>query len=106
MKRLGFLKVIGSFGKKAMFYLPMMITCRQFEDFLIDYLEGDLSARQKFVFELHLKVCRECRDYLAAYKRVVEVSARAGNAGEMDASLPPVPTDFINAVLAARKQGK
>jgi len=106
MKRLGVLKIIQSFGKRAMFYLPLMITCRQFEDFIIDYLEDDLPARQKMVFELHLKVCRECRDYLAAYKRATEVTTRVGKGPELNDELPAVPDDFVKAVLMARKQAK
>ena len=106
MKRLGILKIIRSFGKRAMFYMPLMITCRQFEDFVIDYLDDKLPARQKMVFELHLKVCRECRDYLDAYKRATEVAVRVSKSSEQDEELPKVPDDFINAVLMARKQAK
>lgn len=82
--------------------LPLMIDCEQFESFLIDYLEGDLPDRQRAVFEFHLKICRECRDYLAAYRRTIEV----GKAAFIDpqADLPDdVPDDLVKAVLEARK---
>ena len=82
-------------------HMPLMITCRQFEDFLLAYLEGELPDRQRFVFELHLKVCRECRDYLAAYRRTIEVSQRAVE--DPDGLLPEaVPEDLVKAVLTAR----
>ena len=82
-------------------HLPLMITCRQFEDFILAYLEGELPERQKFVFELHLKVCRECRDYLAAYRRTIEISKRAFE--EPDQPVPDdVPEDLVKAILAAR----
>ena len=82
-------------------HMPLMITCREFEDFILDYLENALPERQRFVFELHLKLCRECRDYLAAYRRTIEVSKRAFE--EPDAPLPDeVPEDLVKAILAAR----
>lgn len=85
-------------------HMPLMITCRQFEDFILAYLEEDLPERQRFVFDLHLKVCRECRDYLAAYRHTIEVSKRAFE--EPEAPLPDeVPEDLVKAVLAARKEG-
>ena len=46
----------------VMFKLPLMITCNEFESFILAYLEGDLPKRQKLVFEFHLKMCRECRE--------------------------------------------
>ena len=82
-------------------HMPLMITCRQFEDFILAYLEGELPERQRFVFELHLKVCRECRDYLAAYRRTIEVSKQA--LADRDGSVPDdVPEDLVKAVLASR----
>ena len=82
-------------------HVPMMITCREFEDFVIAYLEGDLQPRQRTVFELHLKVCRDCRDYLAAYRRTVEVSKQAFDAPD-DPVPGDVPDDLVKAIMAAR----
>ncbi len=82
--------------------LPLMIDCGQFESFLIDYLEGDLSNRQRAVFEFHLKICRECRDYLAAYGRTIEVGKAVF--ADPSAELPDqVPDDLVKAILEARK---
>ena len=78
-------------------YCPRMITCQDFEAFIIDYLEGGLSDRQRFVFELHIKMCRECRDYLAAYQQARELG-KALSIDDGDA-----PEDLIQAILAARK---
>lgn len=84
----------------VMFKLPMMITCEAFEDFILAYLESELSGRQKFIFEMHLKLCRECRDYLKAYKTTLEL---AKNSSTGDGALPQkVPEDLVAAVLAAR----
>ncbi len=81
--------------------LHRMITCREFEDFVLRYLDDDLTARQRSMFDWHLRLCRECRDYLAAYKRTVEL----GRAVEFPADGPlpdDVPEDLIRAILASR----
>lgn len=82
--------------------LPLMITCREFEDFLIDYLEGSLPPGQRRIFEFHLTICRECRDYLAAYRETMSLGKQAFD--DPTAALPQdVPEDLITAVLAARR---
>ena len=50
-----------------MFKLPLMLTCRQVEDFLLDYVEGTLPRGQRLIFDLHLALCREGR--LPAWRR-------------------------------------
>ena len=83
------------------FKLPLMITCEEFEDFILAYLEEDLPAKQKFIFELHIKVCRECRDYLKAYRASMDLAKQAI---EEESRLLPeqVPDDLVKAILAAR----
>lgn len=85
----------------VMFRLPTMITCAAFEGFILAYLDDDLPRRQKIVFEMHLRLCRECRDYLKAYRVSMALAAEALRD---DATFHPedVPEDLIAAVLAAR----
>ncbi len=79
-----------------------MITCREFEAFVLSYLDGELPARQAKIFEWHLRICRECREYLAAYERTIELGeAVLGPAHE--AVPDDVPEDLIRAVLDSRK---
>lgn len=83
-------------------HFPMMITCREFEEFMLDYMDDTLPAGQRRVFELHMKVCRECREYLAAYKRTIEISRQVFADG--DAPVPnDVPEDLIRAIMDARE---
>ncbi len=82
--------------------LPMMISCREFEEFLIDYFEDSLPKRQRLVFEMHLKLCRECREYLIAFKRSIDVSKRV--CADLDEPTPAdVPEDLVRAIIDARK---
>ncbi|MGI9350954.1 MAG: anti-sigma factor family protein [Rhizobiaceae bacterium] len=87
----------------VMFKLPLMLTCEQFEEFIVAYLDDELSSRQKFVFEMHLKLCRECREYLAAYRTSIAVTKSVLTDKEVF-SLDEVPEDLIEAVLAARSE--
>ncbi|MDJ0910465.1 MAG: zf-HC2 domain-containing protein [Woeseiaceae bacterium] len=78
-----------------------MITCREFEEFVLRYLNDELEPKQKKRFEWHLRICRECREYLAAYKRTVEIGKAV--LGREDDSVPDdVPEDLIKAVLDSR----
>jgi len=78
-----------------------MITCSEFEEFVLGYLGGELPARQAKIFEWHLRICRECREYLAAYRRTIEIGKAV--LGPTDESVPEdVPEDLIRAVLNAR----
>ncbi len=81
--------------------MPGMITCREFESFVLDYVEGSLPKTQLKLFERHLKYCRECREYLAAYTTTKELSSSL----RIDPDLPvsgEVPKNLIEAVLASR----
>jgi anti-sigma factor RsiW len=81
-----------------------MITCIEFEAFVLDYMDGELSRRQRSTFERHLRLCRECRDYLAAYKRTLELSVTAFSAFPNDSVPKEVPKDLIKAILDARSK--
>jgi len=80
-----------------------MITCREFEGFVNQHLDGELPAKQAKMFEWHLRICRECREYLAAYKRTMEIGTTV--LGPAHESVPEdVPEDLIKAVLESRKE--
>lgn len=78
-----------------------MINCREFEAFIIDYLEGDLPWAKRALFNMHLAMCAECRRYLKAYQDARAIGRAVLTA--TDGSIPDdVPKDLINAVIAAR----
>lgn len=87
--------------RSIMFKLPLMITCAEFEEFILAYVDGSMSNRQRRIFEFHLAVCRECRDYLAAYRSAMTVTREVVDA-ETAETLADVPEDLVSAVLAAR----
>lgn len=78
-------------------HLPMMISCEEFDSFIADYLDGTLAPEQRRVFELHIRTCKECREYLAAYQRARDIAYASVSAPS------DVPADLVSAVVAALK---
>jgi len=82
-----------------------MITCRELEDFIADYLDGTLPKRQRFVFRFHLLLCRECRDYLTLYEQTIALGKAVFH--HPDEPVPEdIPEDLVRAILAARGRAK
>lgn len=83
--------VLGAPGRA----IPLVISCRQFEEFVMDFVEGTLPPDRRRLFELHLKTCRECRQYLARY----QATLAAARAVARDPSPPvEIPLDLVRAV--------
>jgi anti-sigma factor RsiW len=77
-----------------------MLTCREFIDFLMAYLSGEMPARQRAVFEEHLGECPDCATYLHSYQQTVRIEKIA--CGCDDVLPADVPEELIRAILAAR----
>ncbi len=79
------------------------MTCKEFIEFLYDYVSGDLSCEQRAAFDEHMSICPDCVDYVNTYRKTVELTrASADDAGERD--LSEVPKDLIRAIMDVRKQ--
>lgn len=80
------------------------MTCSEFTEFLDAYIEGDLSEAESKEFERHLVVCTACVNYLATYRKTVQMGRAVFD--EPEDELPAaVPDDLVKAILAARKRG-
>ncbi|MGH1419041.1 MAG: anti-sigma factor family protein [Hyphomicrobiaceae bacterium] len=88
---------------KMMRHLPGMITCVEFEEFIVSYLEGTLPEVELKKFEWHIRFCRECREYLVAYKKAIE-AARASVSQGTAFTPAEIPQDLVDAILEARKK--
>ena len=53
------------------------MTCREFADFIMDYLAGQLPADAREPFEWHLSRCHNCHEYIAQ----VQEHDRSGPSG-------------------------
>lgn len=78
-----------------------MITCREFIEFLMDYIEDDLPQTRREVFEGHISLCPSCHAYLKTYEETVRLGKEAMTT---DCNQVPdsVPKDLIAAILAAK----
>jgi anti-sigma factor RsiW len=78
------------------------VTCREFADFIADYLSGELPAEVRVRFEHHLSVCTNCVKYLAGYQGAITLGKGAFE--DDDAAQVPaeVPDDLVKAILTAR----
>lgn len=78
------------------------MTCRELVQFLMSYLDGELSQAERTLFEEHLGECPDCVAYLATYREAVRLG-KAVCSGEV-AVPSEVPDDLVRAILAARGQ--
>lgn len=98
--------VVQRLGGSMLRHLPGMITCQQFEDFLIDYLEDKLTADQQALFQRHMKVCPMCRTSFQSYLKVIELGQAVCADHEKDLMFDAAPQELIDAIIDAAKLGK
>ena len=78
------------------------MTCREFVDFLMDYLEQSLPKTQRETFEEHLGDCPSCVTYLETYAETVRLEKTLCE-DDPDGPVPEdVPEQLVAAILAAR----
>ena len=78
------------------------MTCREFVDFLMEYLDGTLDPSERRIFEGHIDECPGCVTYLDTYRETVRLGRSICDA---DDSLPEdVPDALVEAILAARRR--
>lgn len=79
------------------------MTCREFVEFLGDYLSGDLPPHQAARFDEHLARCPSCASYTRTYREAVRLGRRAVLSS--DGPVPDdVPEDLVRAIIAARDE--
>ena len=73
--------------------------CRECDDFLVDYVAGELPAEVLATFELHISRCRNCRVYLEQYRATINAGKTACQAAKEGLQ---IPEELVQAILAAR----
>lgn len=77
------------------------ISCREFIEFLIDYVENALPEQQRREFDRHMSMCPACVAYLNTYRQTIAAGKAA--LGRPEDPLPEeVPADLVKAILSAR----
>lgn len=54
---------------KMMFRMMGIPTCEEVDQFAYDFLDGALDSKTMKAVELHLKVCKNCQRFVAAYRK-------------------------------------
>ncbi len=75
-----------------------MMTCREILDFLFDYLDGNLSAAQRAMFEEHFAVCPSCVAYLHNYRQTMKLVRSIRGEYQPEG----ISEELLQKVLAAR----
>jgi anti-sigma factor RsiW len=78
------------------------MNCREFTEFLHEYLSGNLPETERADFDKHLAECPWCVAYLDSYKKTIELEKTAF----VPVEAPPpaeAPEELIQAILQARK---
>jgi anti-sigma factor RsiW len=79
------------------------VTCRDFADFIADYLSGELPAEPRAAFDRHLSLCSNCRKYLEGYQETLKLGKRAFD--DDGADIPTgVPEELVKAILNTRRR--
>lgn len=82
-----------------------MLTCKQFDEFMVDFLERNLPIAQRTGCWVHLKMCRDCSKFVRQYKQTIALGKQAFD--DPDDLVPEaVPEELINAALAHRRNAK
>jgi hypothetical protein len=72
--------------------------CRRFVEELDRFLEQELDPAGRALFELHLRRCPPCGDYLEGYGRTIEI-AHLGCGGEAGPDCRELPEDLLRRIL-------
>ena len=66
--------------------------CRECDEFLVDYVAGDLAPDVVATFELHLSRCRNCKVYLDQYLSTIKAGRK------FEANVTPI-VPFLRALM-------
>ncbi len=82
-----------------------MLTCRAFDEFIVDYLDHELPWFTQVSMRLHEFLCRKCRAYLADYRRTIELGQSVFDDPESEVP-DSVPQELVKAVIERLKKNK
>ena len=82
--------------------LPLMVTCDQFDRFIIDFLDNRLPPVQRVKFSVHLLACPDCRAFLRHYRDAIRLGY---DAFHTEPALDHAPEGLIRSILKATFDG-
>ncbi len=77
------------------------MNCREFVDFLMDYMDETLLDTERRTFDQHIRDCPGCGTYLDTYRETVRLGRELCR--DPEGEVPEdVPEALVSAILAAR----
>jgi anti-sigma factor RsiW len=79
------------------------MNCREFTEFLHEYLFGNLPTEERAEFEKHLSECPWCVAYLENYRKTIDLEQTAFSSSADEPPPSDVPEELIQAILKRRR---
>jgi predicted anti-sigma-YlaC factor YlaD len=64
-----------------------MLACRDVTELVTDFVEGRMGLWDRLRFQLHLGMCRHCREYVRQMRRTLELT------GSLPRQAPPADVE-------------
>ncbi|MBI3246006.1 MAG: zf-HC2 domain-containing protein [Deltaproteobacteria bacterium] len=78
------------------------MTCRECNEFLLDYRSGDLAPKEHTCVEAHLAWCSRCVVFLRHYEETVRlVKAAFNHSNESRSAI--IPESLVQTILAVAR---
>ncbi len=78
-----------------------MITCQEVVEYLMAYVNDELSPAERTAMDAHLKVCPACVSFLETYQQTLIYEREAFSQPDLEEA---IPEELIQAILTARKK--
>jgi anti-sigma factor RsiW len=80
-----------------------VLTCREFGDFLMEFIDGELEPARHRLFLKHVAGCRNCAAYLDSYRATVALGRRVCSEPDKPVGEAEIPEKLIRSILAGRR---
>ncbi len=81
-----------------------MINCKKLHQFLMDYIDGNLSEDERAAFEAHVNLCPPCVRYMESYKDTIDAARKCCD--DEAEKREKMPEGLVDAILASRKKSE
>lgn len=78
-----------------------MIVCQEVVEFLMAYVNDELSVEDRAAMDAHLAVCPECVTFLKTYEQTIHCELAAFDLPDRLVE-ESIPESLVQAILAAR----
>ncbi len=85
--------------QRLMMMMPGHISCKQFEERLDEYVDGELSLWGRFRMAVHKIECAACAAYAAAYAKTISAVKNAFGDQDDQAADETVPEDLMQDIV-------